>query len=162
MKRIRPLEWGVLVFVLIVLAPIFLPSKACGCSKIFGGGCLSNVKQQAMGLIQYGSDYDYRLPQRDRWMDAIVPYVKERRLFHDPEGPKGAYGYAFNGAFSRAKLPEDLTNVPMVYDSLNPIRNASDLVASLPSPGRHHGSNVIAYADGRAKVVGKLGAGDAR
>ena len=42
---------------------------------------------------------------------------------------------------------------PMIYDSINYARNASDPLLSLPNPGRHEGYNVIGYADGHAKHV---------
>ena len=86
-------------------------------------------------------------------MDASLPYVKAETNWHCPSVPKGMYGVAFNAALSRAKPPKDPAKTPLVYDSVNPIRNASDQVTSLPSPGRHGGKNTIAYADGGAKRV---------
>ena len=137
------------IFVLIVFFPVFegvrLPLKPAQ--------CLSNVKHTALGLIQYSADADDRLPLRDLWMDATLPYMKSETQWHCPSVPKGAYGYAFNAALSLAKPPKDPMSTPMVYDSLNPIRNASDLVTSLPKPGRHGGKNSVAYADGHAKRV---------
>ena len=120
--------------------------------------CLSNTKQQARALEMYREGADGRYPNRDYWMDAIEPFVKEDKyVFHVP-GPWAAkapdvYGYAFNSTLSRAGQPKEPEKVPLVYDSSNPIRNASDPVTSLPSPGRHDGKDHIAYADGHAKTV---------
>ncbi|MFI5385823.1 MAG: hypothetical protein ACHQ50_06850, partial [Fimbriimonadales bacterium] len=41
---------------------------------------------------------------------------------------------------------------PLIYDSVNLARNASDLVGSLPNPGRHHGHNNLCFADGHVAV----------
>lgn len=114
---------------------------------------LSSIKGLSYGLLQYAADEDGRLPPRDAWMDASQP-----RLPHDlgprcADAPKGAVGYAFNGGLSRAKTTELSDTVPLVYDSVNPIRNASDPFASLPSPGRHEGKDNVAYADGHTGSV---------
>lgn len=143
---------------LLVLAGMFLfPVFACACGHAPSSTCLSNVKQQALGNVMYAADNDNRFPRRDYWMDDIAPYVKNPAVFQDPELPKGSYGYAFNGALDRAKEPKDATKVPLLYDSENPIRNASDLVTSLPAGGRHPKKqpmgNMVAYADGHAKRV---------
>ena len=143
-----------LLFAVVLLA--FLVVPACGCQSrhsAMATACLSNLKQQASGLLQYADDHDERLTARDAWMDGVAPYVKQEGVFHDPELPKGSYGYAFNAALSSAKPPKDPEKVPMVYDSVNPIRNASDRVTSLPKPGRHGGKNTMGYADGHMKRV---------
>ena len=133
---------------------VFFPSYAGG-PALKATICLSNVKQSALGLLQYTADADDRFPPRDLWMDATLPYVKSEANWHCPSVPKGAYGYAFNAALSRAKPPKDPAKTPLVYDSVSPIRNASDPVTSLPLPGRHGGKNTIAYADGAAKRIGR-------
>jgi prepilin-type processing-associated H-X9-DG protein len=115
--------------------------------------CLSNVKQQAVGILIYEGDFDDRYPRGDRWMDATKEYLKAEDARHCPLVPKGSYGYAFNSSLSLAKTPKDPEKVAIVYDSSNPIRNASDPVTSLPNPGRHDGKDHIAYADGHAKAV---------
>lgn len=119
--------------------------------------CLSNAKQMATGSIIYASDFDDRFPLRHRWMDDLRPYVRNESLYHCPEVPKGAYGYAYNAAISGKKSPPDDANVPLIYDSQILTRNASDRVRSLPPSGRHPknnpAKNVIAYADGHAKAV---------
>lgn len=131
-----------------------MPVWACGC-KVAGPAtaCMSNLKQQSIGLLQYAEDHDGRLTDRDFWVDQIRPYVKDKKVFGDP-AVKGGYGQAFNGSLSRAELPpKHPEKVPMVYDSSNPIRNASDLVTSLPVPGRHNGGNNVAYADSHARRI---------
>ena len=152
MKRIRPLEWVVIVGIILIVGAVLWPVTG-GTPVPKATICRSNVKQSALGLLMYSYDADDRFPPRDLWMDASLPYVKSETNWHCPSVPKGAYGYAFNGALSLAKPPKDPAKTPLVYDSVNPIRNASDRVTSLPLPGRHGGGNSIAYADGHARRV---------
>lgn len=161
MRKFRPLEWLLAVALLLVIGAIVFPVFSGSYSSI-ASTCLSNVKQSSLALILYTSDENDRYPPRDFWMDATFPYSKNEGIWHCPSVPKGVYGYAFDGALSgakSAKLP-DPARTPMVYDSVNPIRNASDLCASLPLPGRHGrnredqpGRNTVGYADGHVKSV---------
>ena len=80
--------------------------------------CLSNLKQQGLGLQQYLQDYDSAYPMASynqgalkfRWADAIQPYVKSRQIFLCPSAPEnfrnktwfdgaagnyGGYGYNY-------------------------------------------------------------------
>ena len=140
---------AITAIVAAILFPVFAQSK--GRKRVT---CLSHVKQLAAGLLMYASDSDDRLPDRDAWMDAESAYVKPTAVFRCPQA-KGPYGYAFNAFLDRASLARfpDPKAVPTVYDSVNPIRNASDAFASLPLPGRHDGFNTVAYLDGHARRV---------
>lgn len=126
--------------------------------------CQSNVKQQTTALLIYAADHDDRLPTRDSWMDALLPFVKSEQIFHCPavqesnqENPH-LFGYAFNSRLSGVEIesidrPE---TVPMTYDSINMGRNASDPIVSLPSPPRVHDDkacNLISYLDTRTDRV---------
>ena len=148
----RGVEWflgilGVLVIAMIVF-PIVAPAKH-GPRR---SPCLSNLKQSSVAMLMYLSDEDERFPPRDGWIDASYPYVKNWATYHCPQVLGTQWGYAFNGALDRAnekklKFPE---RVPMLYDSVNPIKNASDLVTSLPVVPRHR-RNFMSYADGHAR-----------
>lgn len=156
MRRPRLWEWVALVAVAgvvwAIVAPVF---KAAGPISR-RSTCLSMVKQASLALILYQNDADDRFPRRDFWIDAAYPYARSWALFHCPTAA-GSWGYAFNGALDRARTPGRAEAVPMVYDSVNPAKNASDLVASLPAVPRHV-RNSVDYADGHAKsVVGDAG-----
>lgn len=138
-------------FVAAVLFPVFAQAKQC--SKCVSS--LSQVKRLGLGMVMYGADHDERLTPRDLWMDAVYPYVKDWTAFHRLAAPKGTWGLAFNGALDRAKPPRNAEQIPMIYDSVNPIKNASDLFTSLPSPGLYRGFDDVAYADGHARRVRK-------
>lgn len=135
------------VAVVVVLWPIVQSSRPMP----HGTSCLSNVKQLTLAMLFYCEDW--HLPARDLWMDAIGPYHRNRQLEHCTEVREPSqYGYAFSSLLERRELSkvENPSEQPMIYDSLNLARNASDPVVSLPKPGRHEGKNNIGYADGRA------------
>ncbi len=140
--------------ILFTLGLVFMPVTGCGCSKMSAkqAACLSHIKQQALGFVLYSTDENDHFPNRDFWMDSIGPYVKDKSNFKEPSLPARLYGYAFNSKLSNAKVTKDPEKVPLVYDSVNPIRNASDPSVSLPSPGRHSGRDMIGYEDGHAKA----------
>lgn len=144
---------GVVVVLAAVLFPVFAKAKEGGKQP-----CLGNIKRSAAGLIVYSADYDDRLPSRDRWMDGAFLYEGKEELLHCPTVAKqnpAQYGYAFNSRLSFQKIPKDANAVPMIYDSINLARNASDPVTSLPVPGRHNWdtANYMAYADGHAQIL---------
>lgn len=53
-------------------------------------GCMSNMKQLGLALIQYEQDYNETLPQKasstsSGWRDAIYPYVKSTNVYRCPD-----------------------------------------------------------------------------
>jgi prepilin-type processing-associated H-X9-DG protein len=140
-----------------VLGAIFWPVYSRGRPLTPATFCLSNIKQQGIAFQMYIADSDEKFPNRDRWMDELFPYVKNEEIYREPLWSKAKeprpYGFAFNSRLSNAKAPKEIGTTPVVYDSVNPIRNASDPAVSLPSPARHKGKNNIAYADGHAKSI---------
>lgn len=121
--------------------------------------CLSNEKQMGLALLQYAQGNDDKFPYRPDWMDATATYrTGDERMLHCPavwgQDPT-KYGYAFNSTqrgknIIRVSRPEA---VPMVYDSTNLSRNATDPARSLPSPPRHGTGNNVAFVDGHVKTT---------
>jgi len=115
--------------------------------------CISHIKQLALANLMYAANYDDVLPDRDHWVDQAWPYAKDTAIFKCPGVGQSVYGYAFNSKLSHKKVPVEADTTPLVYDSVNEARNASDPFTSLPKPGRHNGQNVVAYADAHAKSL---------
>lgn len=134
--------------VFIVLYPAFVPAKPA----VQHRSCLEQIKQVGLAMIMYDADED-GLPPRDYWVDLSYPYTKSWDVFHCPVAA-GRWGYAFNGGLEGKNIekmpPTVMATTPMAYDSVNPTKNASDLVKSLPAKPRHT-KNSVAYADGHAK-----------
>ena len=120
----------------------------------------NNLKQLALGVVQYEQDHDELAPDAGKWADEIMPYVLVTGLFHDPAAPASqAYNYAYNRALSHQTLAamEDPARTVMLFESTKGVKNASDTGQSVPRPGRHRdqsnkrtGTN-YAFADGHVK-----------
>jgi prepilin-type processing-associated H-X9-DG protein len=121
--------------------------------------CMSNLRDLAMAVTIYQTDYDDRLPDSQTWMDRLVPYAKDEDLFHCPDVKKSdphAYGYAMNYELS-GKKGSDVAKpelAPLVFDSVLLVRNATSGFYGFPDPPRRDGDNV-AYLDGHVRRLGK-------
>lgn len=114
----------------------------------------SNLKQIALGIIQYVQDHDEKLPDADTWVDEVYPYVKSESVFRDPAAPAGEkWSYAYNRNLSGAKLLDLAAPAAtvMLFESTTGAKNASDTGASIPKPGRHNGGTDYAFSDGHVK-----------
>lgn len=114
----------------------------------------SNLKQLALGIIQYVQDHDEKLPDADKWVDEIYPYIKSEAIFRDPSAPAGEkWSYAYNrtlSGVSLVKFDSPATTV-MLFESNLGVKNANDTGESIPVPGRHQGGTDYALADGHVK-----------
>ena len=117
-------------------------------------GSMSNLKQLALGIIQYTNDHDEKLPDADKWVDEIMPYVKTEAIFRDPSAPAGEkWSYAYNrnlSGVSLAKLDSPASTV-MLFESKMGVKNANDTGESIPMPGRHQGGTDYAQSDGHVE-----------
>lgn len=168
MGRISPwrrgIEWGIVVLILAFLAAVIWPIYKSAAPASKAAACLSNEKQLGIAAIMYANDHDNRFMPRDTWMDVIEPYSRNTEIERCPgiereKGDQGQiYGYGFNSRLS-IKDPESLgkpEELPLLYDSINLAKNASDPVTSLPNPPRLHGKtrrNNMGFADGHAKSL---------
>lgn len=114
----------------------------------------SNLKQIALGILIYAQDHDQRLPDADKWVDEIMPYLKSEAIFRDPSAPaEQKYSYAFNRNLSGVRmsaLAAPATTV-LLFESTTGVKNATDAGTSVPHPGRHNRGTDYAFADGRVK-----------
>jgi hypothetical protein len=124
--------------------------------------CLSNTKQQGLGLLLYAQDYDDYLPRASEWMDLSYPYIKNKLLYCCPDlspdhFPRpDAFGYAFNNVFSSKSLDEipNWKKTLLHYDS-NDLRWNANVPGrtGLALPPRSPQGNSYGFADGHAKVI---------
>jgi len=66
----------------------------------------SNLKQISLGIIQHVQDNDQKMPDADKWVDEVMPYIKSEAVFTDPSAPGLKWAYAFNRALSGKKLSD--------------------------------------------------------
>jgi prepilin-type processing-associated H-X9-DG protein len=115
--------------------------------------CLSNVKNLALAMQMYASDYA-RFPPPKRWGDATVTYINAgvaKRLYHCPQA-SGIFGYAYNAALGGvvANTLADPARVPAIFEA-DAGWNAHGGKELLPPFPRHGGGDNIGFADGHAK-----------
>jgi len=113
----------------------------------------NNLNFLVVGIERYQTDHDV-MPDADRWVDEIMPYIGTTAAFRDPSAPPGeAWSYAFNRALSHKPigLGEGPASTVMLFESSKGVKNASDTGQSVPRPGRHRGGTDYAFADGHVK-----------
>jgi prepilin-type N-terminal cleavage/methylation domain-containing protein len=108
------IELLVVIAIIAILAAILFPVFAQARNKARQAACLSNVKQLALGTMQYVQDYDELFPQwspggpgdswgqpegQGWWMNQIMPYVKNTGVHACPNdtrtgGDLNAWGYS--------------------------------------------------------------------
>ena len=49
----------------------------------------SNLGRISLSILQYCQDHDEKYPDAARWVDEIMPYVKNKAVFRDPSAPAG-------------------------------------------------------------------------
>ena len=163
---------GVPVALLGVLGAVLFPVFAQAREKARFTACLSNVKTTTLATIQYAQDWDEKYPPAKRWMTNLEPYINGAALdpskksvsrfrlpvydFHCPNvAPRHAesdkYGYALNSLLNGKSIREvDAPGkFPMIYDSKNTQKNASDPFKSVAY--RHLHAASVGYADGHAR-----------
>ena len=92
------IELLVVIAIIAILAAILFPVFARARENARRSSCSSNLKQVALGVIQYTQDYDETFPPAVTgaknsepppfgWADAIEPYIKSVQLLQCPSEP---------------------------------------------------------------------------
>ena len=94
-----------------------------------------NLTQLSLAMTLYSGDHGDLMPDADKWVDEILPYVEDRTLFRDPAAPGRAYGFAFNRVFSHKSLfkLEGFYSTAMLFESTKTLRTPR--TPGNPSPG---------------------------
>jgi prepilin-type processing-associated H-X9-DG protein len=134
----------------IETASLSAPEMMRGMTKAAKETSQYYLEQLARVILQYAQDHDEKLPDADRWVDEIMPYVKSQAFFRDPSAPEQEWSYAFNRALSgvrRGDIKGPAATV-LVFESTAGVKNAADTGDSVPVPGRYDGGTDYAFADG--------------
>lgn len=130
-----------------VLMPVFGRARAAARST----ACVSNLRQIGQAFAMYAQDWDGSLPsampymavapEGRAWMRALVPYVKDARVWVCPENTAPVPSYAYNmflgfprmlgTAYGYSGLALDMITVPantlLAYDTPNNRADANNL-----------------------------------
>jgi prepilin-type N-terminal cleavage/methylation domain-containing protein/prepilin-type processing-associated H-X9-DG protein len=91
-KGFTLIELLVVIAIIAILAAILFPVFAKVREKARQTACTSNMKQLALGFLQYEQDYDDQMPipvnqWGQGWGGKIYPYVKSGGLYGCPDDP---------------------------------------------------------------------------
>jgi prepilin-type N-terminal cleavage/methylation domain-containing protein/prepilin-type processing-associated H-X9-DG protein len=117
-KAFTLIELLVVIAIIAILSAILFPVFARARENARRASCLSNLKQLALGFMQYTQDYDEKYPIYSSgstarlpygWADMIQPYVKSEQILHCPSDTstyanpspitRGYTSYAYNLSF---------------------------------------------------------------
>jgi hypothetical protein len=158
LKRLAKLI-GIAVGIVVLTSPFWFPVRADrSCERRRSLHCFVNLRSTAFALLTYIQDYDEVFPPASRWMDCVLPYLRQGNspdALRCPSVSPPGFGYAYNSRLSKVSLLsiERSAQTPLVYDSFKLSRNASDPVTSLPDPPRHEGFHGMCFTDGHARGV---------
>jgi len=91
------IELLVVIAIIAILAAILFPVFAKAREKARQSSCQSNLKQLAIGIMQYVQDYDETYPGRNSydephsWRVNVQPYLKSAQVFSCPSNLHGSY-----------------------------------------------------------------------
>jgi Tfp pilus assembly protein PilE len=146
---------------MIILAAILYPvfSQARLAAQRNRG--MAAMRRVATATQVYAADFDDKLPDADRWMDQVSPFVNERD-FRSPNlsgAPPDSFGVAFMKTLSSVKISSVKSPATQVllFDSTLMGRNAASGLETVPKPPRfglgERGGNIFAFLDGHAKLM---------
>jgi prepilin-type processing-associated H-X9-DG protein len=104
------------------------------------------------------ADHDDRFPTTERWVDELMPYLRNEDVLKCPDDDSGARSsYALNKAVIGKRLTdvEDPAGLVVFYETAHPGENPVGGPDDVVSPARHDGGNNFGYADGHAMWVGE-------
>ena len=121
--------------------------------------CQTNLRQQALALMQYRAEHNYQMPPARKWMDELRPYLKNEDALRCPSlavagvgnAEAKVYGYAFNQNLNALKLGAlaNPTTAAAIYETDDLTRNAYG--GGEERAYRHLGGSNIAFADGHVQ-----------
>jgi prepilin-type N-terminal cleavage/methylation domain-containing protein/prepilin-type processing-associated H-X9-DG protein len=171
------IELLVVIAIIAILASILFPVFARARENARRSSCTSNLKQIALGVVQYTQDYDEKFPAQyfgastdpdyltNGWALAVQPYLKSTQIFQCPSEPTNGsvpyaitdYGYNLSLGQPNASTAIAAVNFPtstvMNYDYQPYSADAGyyDNSINPASTKRHLDGANYSFVDGHAK-----------
>ncbi|MEO7715062.1 MAG: DUF1559 domain-containing protein [Capsulimonas sp.] len=129
------IELLVVIAIIAILAAILFPVFAQAREKARAISCMSNMKQETLGVLQYMQDADEKYPLVEHvgpgskpyktWVYTVLPYTKSLAVVQCPDNSKNPYGYVIppNGAYT---TPYYYPSFAYNFAYLNPATDCAD------------------------------------
>jgi hypothetical protein len=112
--------------------------------------CLDNMKQIALCLHVAASENGEKLPQANRWCDAIAQQIPDPGVFACPRAGRQRCGYGFNARLSGVDITKARGDAVMLFES----KDGWNLSGSRAEMLSRHGEVYhVALLDGSARQV---------
>lgn len=124
------IELLVVIAIISILAAILFPVFARARENARRASCSSNLKQIALGVLQYTQDYDEKFPLYNSnsaanatpsnpygWADAIQPYLKSTQIFQCPSESTSALVGAAGSPFAGQSDPTQVGYTDYSYNA---------------------------------------------
>lgn len=101
--------------------------------------CEKNMHALGLAMMEYRADHKGRLPDAQRWVDQIHPYVKNSRVLRCPaDRTRGRCSYAMNADLSDKPESqiEDPSNTVLLYEPAHAGQDPRGTGQDLPARGR--------------------------
>ena len=110
--------------------------------------CQSNLKQIALGVMQFVQDWDERFALHADWKNQLQPYLKNEAIFRCPEVEHPEESYSFSSELENRSLNEikEPVNTIMIYEGKDGKFDFRHL---------NNTKTNIAFADGHIKAYTK-------
>ncbi len=144
-------ETGCGIALLLVALAVLFPALCPVRDHPHVTGCALNVRLLAYGLLQYGADYDERLPNALQWPAVLAPYVRDQeRTLHCPNDARWVEARATLGPRSYDML-QKFSYRPLASTEPVPYTIAFYEIGDAGLAYRHNGGMNIGFMDGHAK-----------
>ncbi len=143
-----------MLFAFPIMAAMLFPVFARARETARKVQCLSNVKNLAMAVQMYATEYGAYPGASGQWCDQLRPYVGGDQVYVCPSEPDLRSGYAYWGALKGAKVEQ----VPApesqlaIFESPKGWNTYGDLSVMGVAPRHLRGDN-YGFADGHAQWV---------
>ena len=138
-----------------MLAAILFPVFARAREAARTSACQSNLKQLALAVQMYSSDYDSTLPSANQWCDVLHHHVMNPSAYQCPSLPSERCGYAYNeeiGGRSKA-FYDSPADVVVLFDATG----GWNLAGGWSLADKRHADRLnVAYLDGGVKRLESL------
>jgi len=113
--------------------------------------CERHLRRILVGVLMYAKDYDGKLPEADRWMDQLRPYLQDESLYRCPARPEAECGYALNPRWAGKNLRQvpNRARVPLFFETAGSAKGTPG--TALPITAPHGGLTLVGFADGHVE-----------